>query len=158
MLEIDIPGFRSLRIKNLALDFNGTISKDGKLIPKAGRKIDKLSKRLKIYVLTADTYGRAKKELGNVHCEVHILKGKRIDLQKAKFIRKLGSAATASIGNGNNDRKMLEISGLGIAVMGEEGCAVSALSAADIVMADISGCLDLLLKPKRALATLRLSR
>jgi soluble P-type ATPase len=62
----------------------------------------------------------------------------------------------AAIGNGRNDQLMLAAAALGIAVVQEEGAAIESLSAADVVLPDIRSALDLLLFPKRLIATLRL--
>jgi hypothetical protein len=50
---------------------------------------------------------------------------------------------------------MLERAALGIAVLGPEGLALSCLQAADVVVPDILAALDLLLFPRRLVATLR---
>jgi soluble P-type ATPase len=60
-----------------------------------------------------------------------------------------------AIGNGANDALMLEHAALGILVMGGEGAAVEALLRARVVVTDICEALDLLLFPKRLIATLR---
>ena len=60
-----------------------------------------------------------------------------------------------ALGNGNNDRKMLKIARIGIAVSQAEGCAVDALSAADILVTSAQDGLGLLLNTKRCKATLR---
>jgi soluble P-type ATPase len=60
-----------------------------------------------------------------------------------------------AIGNGRNDRKMLDVAALGIAVCGAEGAAAETLQAGDIVVGRIVDALDLLLHPKRLMATLR---
>jgi soluble P-type ATPase len=44
---------------------------------------------------------------------------------------------------------------LGIAVLGDEGISASTMKNADIVVKNISDALDLFLKPKRLIATLR---
>ncbi len=67
----------------------------------------------------------------------------------------LGSHSVVAIGNGANDAWMLRQAALGIAVMGGEGLAVKCLSAADIVLPGIEAALDLLIYPRRLLATLR---
>jgi soluble P-type ATPase len=67
----------------------------------------------------------------------------------------LGSKNVVAIGNGNNDRSMLKAARLGIAVLGSEGCANTAIQAADIIVTDINRGLDLLLNPLRCMATLR---
>lgn len=43
----------------------------------------------------------------------------------------------------------------GIAVMGNEGLAVACLNAADVIVPDVGSALDLLLWPRRLIATLR---
>jgi soluble P-type ATPase len=58
-------------------------------------------------------------------------------------------------GNGNNDRLMLEYSVLGVAILGPEGCTADTLRSADLVCTSITDALDLLLHPKRLVATLR---
>jgi soluble P-type ATPase len=50
---------------------------------------------------------------------------------------------------------MLQAAALGIAVLGPEGLAAEAWQAADVVMASIHDALDLLLHPRRLVATLR---
>ena len=60
-----------------------------------------------------------------------------------------------AVGNGANDAAMLHKASLGIAVLGGEGLALACLTAADIVVPDIGAALDLLLQPRRILATLR---
>jgi len=44
---------------------------------------------------------------------------------------------------------------LGIAVLGKEGLSLAAMKHADLVVKGISDAIDLLLKPKRLIATLR---
>lgn len=50
---------------------------------------------------------------------------------------------------------MLREAALGIAVIGEEGCAASVLKEADIVTANIVHALDLISHPERLVAALR---
>ncbi len=155
MIEIKIAGFGNLRLKYLVLDFNGTLAVDGRMIKGVNGVLNKLAKKIKIYVLTADTFGNARAALKYANCELHVLEDNGIDLQKEDFVRKLGAENTIGIGNGRNDRKMLEISRLGIVVMGKEGYSIEAMSRADVVVADILDGLNLLLKPRRLVATLR---
>ena len=99
----------------------------------------------------------AREELNGVECSLQIVTGDDQAEQKRAFVEKLGALDTVSLGNGNNDMKMLEASGLGIAVIGGEGAAISALSNADIIVCSIIDGLDLLLKPDRIKATLRVA-
>ena len=50
---------------------------------------------------------------------------------------------------------MLREAALGIAVVGGEGAAAAALREADVVVTDVLAALDLLLNPRRLMATLR---
>jgi P-type E1-E2 ATPase len=155
MFELDIPGFGLVRVEYLVSDFTGTLSVDGKLLPGVKERLDKISEILKVYILTADTFGMAKAALHEVNCEVRILEGKNHDIQKEEFVRTLGPDAIIALGNGNNDARMLKAARIGIAVCLMEGCATAALMAADIVVNSTTDALDLLFNPKRMKATLR---
>lgn len=155
MISVDIPGFGPLRIAHLVLDFNGTLAVDGRLRPGVKRRVARLSRQLRVHVLTADTFGRARAELRGMRCEIVILGSRRQDRAKAAYVRRLGAARTASIGNGRNDRLMLRAGALGIAVVQREGAASEALLAADLVVADVRDALDLFLELLRLVATLR---
>jgi P-type E1-E2 ATPase len=155
MIEIDIPGFGLVKLEHLVSDFTGTLSVDGKLLPKVDARLNKLAEFLKIYILTADTFGKAQAELKGISSEIHILTGENHDVQKEEFVTKLGVGSVAAFGNGNNDRKMLKAARIGIAVSEGEGCAVDAIMAANIHVRSAIEGLDLLLNPKRLKATLR---
>jgi soluble P-type ATPase len=155
MIKIDIPGFGTFNLKYLVSDFTGTISEDGKLLRGVKARLNEVAKNLEVYVLTADTFGTAARELRGINCKVHILSEKNVASQKEKFVKKLGRKNVVAIGNGNNDRKMVKIAKLGIIVTVAEGSAISALTAADISVKSPLDALDLLLHPKRCKATLR---
>jgi soluble P-type ATPase len=74
---------------------------------------------------------------------------------KWMLMQTLGAAHVAAIGNGRNDRDILEHAALAIAVVGHEGCAAETLAVADIVCSDIRDALDILTTPARLVATLR---
>jgi soluble P-type ATPase len=155
MLAIDIPGFGLVRLEHLVSDFSGTLSSDGKIIPGVRERLEKISKIMKVHILSADTFGSARKELLDIMCVIHILSGRDNDIQKENYVKKLGVERVVALGNGNNDRKMLKTARLGIAVAESEGCAVDAILAADIHVHSALDGLDLLLNPKRCKATLR---
>ncbi len=67
----------------------------------------------------------------------------------------LGPERCVAIGNGANDAAMLEAAALGIAVVGPEGAAASAVGNADVVCTSITDALDLLLDERALIATLR---
>jgi soluble P-type ATPase len=155
MIELEIPGFGPLRLNHLVSDYNGTLAVDGALLPGVREKLNILAGMLDVHVVTADTFGIARRELADVHCGLHILEGENHDRQKEACVEQLGSVGVVALGNGRNDRLMLAAARIGIAVMEREGCSVAALTAADIVVQSAMDALDLLLNPKRLTATLR---
>jgi soluble P-type ATPase len=74
---------------------------------------------------------------------------------KRQYIQQLGCETTVCVGNGRNDRLMLDGAGLSIAVVQAEGVAVQAVLAATVLSPDILAALDLLTHPLRLVATLR---
>ncbi len=155
MIEITIPGYKTLKLKYLVLDHNGTLAVDGILLSGVKERLKALSADLKIHVLTADTFGKARSQLEDVPCKLSILPLDDQDTGKLAYIKKLGSERTACIGNGRNDRLMLKEAALGITVILEEGTALETLTSADVVCKDIVSALELLTHPLRLTATLR---
>ncbi|MBN2282257.1 MAG: ATPase P [Deltaproteobacteria bacterium] len=155
MIEIDIPGYGTLRLEHLVLDYNGTLSRDGKLLPGVVDRIRTLSRHLAIHVLTADTFGSVKKELSMLPCRLYIIPREEQAEAKASYTAELGIDRTVCVGNGRNDRLMLKRAALGIAVLQDEGTAAESLMAADLSTPGILEALDLLLFPRRLIATLR---
>jgi len=155
MLEVTIPGYKTLQLSHLVLDYNGTIACDGRLTPGVRERLEELSKSVSIHILTADTFGSVQKEAAGIPCEVVVIGKENQTQAKADYVRQLGLQKTVSVGNGRNDALMLKEAVLGIAVIQEEGGAVETLVAADIVTHSILDALDLLLHPLRLTATLR---
>jgi len=154
-MKIDIPGWGSFDIENIVIDLNGTIATNGKVLPDVKEKISSLSGQVKIYILTADTQGTADKEISGMSAELIKVSGEDSKQGKLDFLKTLDLAMTVTIGNGSNDQLILKEAALGIAVLGDEGVSVSAIKSADLVVKNIQNALDLLLKPKRLIATLR---
>jgi P-type E1-E2 ATPase len=154
-LTFDIPGRRLLELRYLALDLNGTVALDGQVLPGVADRMVVLTARVSVYLLTADTRGLGAATAERLGLRLHRLTPGGEARQKADFVRQLGAAHTAAVGNGANDARMLAAAGLGIAVLGGEGLALEALQAADVVVPGITAALDLLLHPKRLIATLR---
>lgn len=155
MIEISIPEFGDLKLEHLVCDFTGTLSVDGALCPGAAERLNRLAEKVTIHILTADTFGTAKEALEDVSCRVHVFKKPGLDRQKEAYISQLGREVVAAVGNGRNDRAMLASARLGITVCLKEGCSVEALTAGEVLVFSIEDALDLLLHPKRLIATLR---
>ncbi|MCD6274061.1 MAG: ATPase P [Deltaproteobacteria bacterium] len=155
MIEIKIPGYRTLQLKYLIMDYNGTLSCDGYLLEGVRERLKILANDIKLHVLTADTFGRAAFQLKEVPALLSILPLDNQDTGKLDYVKKLGPDFSVCIGNGRNDRLMLKGAVLGIALIQEEGASVETLLSADVVCKDILAALDLLTKTKRLVATLR---
>lgn len=151
-IQVEIPGKGILVLTQLLLDFTGTLSCDGQLMPGLSRRLEALGKKLHITVLTADTFGTAAKQLEGLPLELRFI---QTGEEKAKFLAGLNGSETAAVGNGCNDVDMLRGAALGIAVIGPEGCAAEAIAAAKVVCHDSLMALDMLLNPLRIKATLR---
>lgn len=154
-IRIDIPGWGSVDIENIVIDLNGTIATDGRVPLEVKEKIDSLSNLAKIYILTADTQGTANEEISGVNAELIKIPEEDSKQGKFNFLKTLNLETTVAIGNGGNDQLILKEAVLGIAVLGDEGVSVSAIKSADLVVKTIHNALDLFLKPKRLMATLR---
>lgn len=155
MIEIDIPGRGQLRLRFLVADYNGTLACDGIPIPEVIPLLRALSANLEIHIVTADTFGCAAENLRMHSLKLTILPPDRQDQGKADYLRQLGAQSAVCLGNGRNDLMMLRDAALGICVTETEGACIQTLQAADIVCRHATDALNLLLNPKRLIATLR---
>ncbi len=156
MLHLEVPGLRTLHLQHLVLDVNGTLALDGELLPGVAERLHRLREQLTLHLITADTHGRQEqidRQLGLTG--VRLVPGQPEAEQKAAFVRALGDERVVAIGNGANDALMFRKAALAIAVLGAEGLAMVALREADVLAPDILAALDLLLHPRRLIATLR---
>jgi soluble P-type ATPase len=155
MIHLDIPGRRPCTFEHLTLDLNGTLALDGDLLPGVASRLATLSAHLTIYLLTADTGGNAVEIGDRLGISLALIEPGDEARQKQAFVERLGAAHVVAIGNGANDAGMLSAAALGIAVLGPEGLAPETMCAADVMVNRIEDGLDLLLHPRRLVATLR---
>ena len=154
MITIQRPGQSNLEIEFILIDFEGTLASDRRIHPKAKDKIDLLSKRTKIYILTVEEKERVEEALKKVKAEIIYLTGGDSSQKKLELLRQLGPARTVAVGNGADDVPMIEEAGLGVCVLGKEGTFSEAMKKADVVFMNILDALDFLLKPLRQKASL----
>ncbi|MCX7985591.1 MAG: HAD hydrolase family protein [Bacteroidales bacterium] len=155
MIQLDIPGHKKIKAQHLVLDYNGTLAIDGELISGVAELLVKISEIIQIHVVTADTFGKAVKNLEDIRCIITILSNTDQRKQKSRYISRLGRKKVIAIGNGLNDMFMLKKAALSIAVIQKEGASAKTLSKADIVCYSIIDALELLINPLRITATLR---
>ena len=154
MISIERPGQNNLEIEFILIDFEGTLASDRRVHPKAKDKINLLSKRTQIHILTKEEKEHVGEILKKVKAEIIYLMEGKSSQQKLDLLRQLGAARTVAIGNGVDDAPMIEEAGLGICIMGKEGTFSEAMKKADVVFMNILDALDFLLKPLRQKATL----
>ena len=154
MIFIERPGQGNLEIEFILIDFEGTLALDRRVHPKAKDKINLLSKRAKIYILTKEEKEHAEEVLKKVKAEIIYLTEGESSQKKLDMLRQLGGNRTVAIGNGADDVPMIEEAGLGICVLGKEGTFSETIKKADVVFMNILDALDFLLKPLRQKATL----
>ena len=155
MIKIKIPGYKTLQLNHLVMDYNGTMACDGYLLEGVDEKLKILADNIKLHVLTADTFGMAASQLKGIPALLSILPPDNQDTGKLDYIKKLGADSSVCIGNGKNDSLMLKSAGLGIALIQDEGASAETLFSADVVCKDILDALDLLTNTGRLVATLR---
>ena len=155
MITIEIPGYRTLCLQNLLLDYNGTIALDGEIPEPVRKQLRRLSEEVDIYVLTADTHETATKMCADLPVTIRTFPTGAAMQEKHRILRELGDDSCAAMGNGRNDLLMCRDAALSVAVIGPEGAHGRLLSDADVCVTSINDGLDLLLKPKRLIASLR---
>ena len=155
MIKIHIPGYQTLELRYLVLDYNGTLAHDGELLPGVDEALATLAEMVEIHIVTADTFGRARAQLEGVPCRLTVLPAAGQDRSKARYVRRLGAKWTASIGNGRNDRLMIRQAALGIVVVQGEGAAAETVKAADVICPTVASAFGLLRNSDRLVATLR---
>ena len=155
MIKIEIPHYATLELEHVILDYNGTIAKDGQLKDEVKTLLPQLCKTYTVHVITADTFGSVKSQMEGFSVVVNVLKTDDHTAEKSDYVERLKRETCIAIGNGNNDKEMLKNAILGIAIIGDEGCATATLVQSDISFTCIDDALTLLLNEKRLIATLR---
>ncbi len=152
MIRIEIPQRGLFVLHHAVFDINGTLAVDGKPIPNVAAALTSLASLLSIHLLTAGTHGNLKELEEIFGFPLQIIGNGE---EKAWYVQQLGPDKVVAFGNGANDAGMLRLAAIGIAVLATEGVAISALQAADILSHGPIDAIELLLTPKRLVATLR---
>ena len=89
-MRIEIPGYKTMDLKYLILDYNGTIAKDGIIPESVKERLKKLSGIYEIYVLTADTHGTARKICEGLPLKIQTFPGNAAAEEKRKIGGNMG--------------------------------------------------------------------
>lgn len=155
MLEIKIPSLGHFNFKHIVFDFNGTLATDGHISDAIRGRLENLSQRMEVHVITMDTFGTIGNQLKSLPVQIAVLDSEQGTEEKGKYIQALGADTCIAVGNGSNDCKMLLEAMLSIAVIGHEGLSQKALKDADLIFTSIEDVFDSLENPTRLAASLR---
>lgn len=153
-MRVEIPGYQRWDLRYLVLDFNGTLAANGILLPEVVEPLRTLAQHLEIHIVSADTYGTVAAQARSLNIRYRLVEAQNGAVKVAHVIG-LGAERVVAIGNGANDALMLRAACLGIAVIGDDSAAGSALQAADVVCRHIGDALALLLDQNKLIAVLR---
>ena len=152
MIRIDIPQRGIIELQHGVFDVNGTLAVDGIPIPGVVDRLQVLAEHLSLHALTAGTHGNIAELESSFGFSLHkIATGE----EKVRYVERLGPAGVIAFGNGRNDVAMLRVAVIGVAIFAGEGVAIEALQAADVLAFGPVDAIDLVLNPKRLIATLR---
>jgi soluble P-type ATPase len=152
MIHINIPQRGLFELHHAVFDMNGTLAVDGKALPGVAAALKSLAAILSIHLLTAGTHGNLKELEETFGYPLQIISNGE---EKTQYVQQLGAEKVIAFGNGINDAGMLSQAALGVAVLAAEGVAIATLKAADILVSSPIDAIELILNPKRLIATLR---
>jgi soluble P-type ATPase len=152
MIRIDIPQRGTIELHHAVFDVNGTLAVDGKPIPGVVERLQALGEDLHLHALTAGTHGSIAELEQVLGFPLHLITSGE---DKLHYVEQLGPAHVIAFGNGMNDVGMLRVAAIGVAVLAGEGVAMGALHAADVLALGPIDAIELVLHPKRLVATLR---
>lgn len=152
MIHLEIPQRGIIELRHAVFDVNGTLAVDGLPIPGVVDRLKALGEQLSLHALTAGTHGNI--------AELEHLLGLSLQIidtgeEKTRYVEQLGPAHVIAFGNGMNDVGMLRRAAIGVAILAGEGVAMGALQAANVLALGPVDAIDLVLNPKRLVATLR---
>lgn len=152
-MHLSIPGYDPFDIETIILDLNGTLTIDGKLIDGVKERIAALRERsMRLFLFSGDTQGNAADIARELELEVRVTKDAAAKADEAK---KLHPETAATIGNGRIDLELFQTVRLRILTLQAEGVHPETLLHSDVIVPSINDALDLFLKPKRLIATMR---
>lgn len=152
MIRIDIPQRGMIELHHAVFDVNGTLAIDGMPIPGVVDRLKALGEHLSLHALTAGTHGNIMELQKVLGIPLQIISSGE---EKTRYVERLGPANVIAFGNGMNDLGMLRLAAIGVAILAGEGAAMAALKAADVLALGPMDAIDLVLNPKRLIATLR---
>lgn len=152
MIRLDIPHKGIIELHHAIFDVNGTIAVDGTPIPGVVDQLKTLAEKLSIHILTGGTHGNIPELEKAFGYPLQIVQNAQ---EKTEYVQKLDPSTVIAFGNGVIDVGMLRLAAVGVAVIATEGLAVSALQAADVLAFGPIDAINMVLKPKRLVATLR---
>lgn len=152
MIRIDIPHRGIIELQHAVFDINGTLATDGIPILGVVDRLKELAAHLSLHALSAGTHGNMAELEHILGLPIQIIKSGE---EKMRYVQQLDPERVIAFGNGMNDIGMLRVAAIGVAILSSEGMAAKILPSADVIALGPVDAIDLVLKPKRLVATLR---
>lgn len=73
MFSVTIPGWKTLQLSHLVLDYNGTLAFDGRLLDGVKERLIALAASVTVHILTADTFGSVREALADTPCRLAVI-------------------------------------------------------------------------------------
>lgn len=156
MIELDIPGLKTVQIEVVVSDLNGTLSMGGVIARPVRHLLRQLNRHVDIVLATADTRETVARLVRTLPVDYYRTSGTGACAEeKAALVRDLGADRVCALGNGYNDVAMFQVARLACCIVADEGASPKALAAADIVFTEPAAALRALLEPTTIVSTLR---
>ncbi len=149
-IKVDVPNLRRITMETAVFDLNGTLGTEGHVEKDVRELLNELSKKLRVMVLSADTFGTLEGEFKGTSVEI-----RRVNSGAEKAEVAALYSPYVAIGNGNNDVEMFKRAELSVCVLGKEGVSTKALLSSDVVVKDVRDAIEMLLDERKLIATLR---
>ena len=86
-IDLEVQGGIIRRFTDLVLDYTGTLSLDGVLLPGVAERLARISAGLRITIMTADTFGKAADQTKGLPVDFRII---RTGVEKADAVLMMG--------------------------------------------------------------------
>ena len=95
MISVSIPGWGDLDIEYLVIDYNGTCAFDGKMKESVKEMLERVSRYIKVFIITSDTYGNIDSEGNTIGFSIIKVGKESSSQEKAKINKELADVSVA---------------------------------------------------------------
>lgn len=152
-MRISLQNEKTLVIRTIFLDLNGTLTQKGRMPKGVRSRIRKLkSMGINCVLISGDQRGNASQFAESLGIELIIAKN---SADKAKVVAGHGPETSVAIGNARIDSGMFKKAAISIATLQSEGIHASIIKDVDIIVPSVVDALDLFIDTDSLAATLK---